>query len=501
MSEVSQLSARARGVSANLYPLAFALVGVITLFVAAGEPLVVLPRVTLLVALVIISIQVVSSLALRSASRGALATLVLILLIAGLWPAALALGALPIWWVTIALLHRLRAQPEPSREPLRLGQRLLNVFALTLLAVVCATGALSGAFPAYGAIAASVSDARLGMPNVYLVLLDGYPGSGSASDAYHVDNTRFANALEARGFTVPARARSNYTLTWATLASMFQMRYLDDEPGLTPAPADLGEQRRRLARLINGGRALVELRRLGYRLVSVPSAFTSAALLGADEVIDPTLLNEFEELVLRKSGILGLAGDAGRDWVASQARQRIESGIDALGQWEPNSDGRPTFFFDHVLAPHPPFLFKADGSPANVSTCYPTDCPFWVTELPAAAADERSYTSALVEELAYLDARVLASIDALIARDPDAVVIVFGDHGLRVGEDISEYFETFFAARTPGRPGSFGESVALVNVFPTLLNAYAGTEFPLRPYRAWHSSRLPLDLTPMPIEP
>jgi hypothetical protein len=477
-----------------VYPLALALAGVLTLFMNAGEPATVLPRPLLVVAGLVIGLQLLLSAVLLSRELGSLALTIAVFLLAGLWPVAVALAVAPAWWLIVAVDRRSRGEAPPSREPLRAAHGLLNVFGVVLLGLVLVSATVGGAFRFYGPPGDAGGADASSAPNLYLVLLDGYP-SPATLEQLGVDIGPFVDGLESLDFELPASARSNYTQTWPTLASMFRMGYLHDVPGLLPVPAELGEQRRRLTALINAGRALGELRSAGYRIVTHTSPFSSVSLLAADEVHEPPLLNEFEELVLRKSGVLGLLGDAGESWVANQSRAWIEASIDSVAVHE---DDGPAFVFHHVMAPHPPFLFEMDGSPTPLRECYPKDCPFWVTELAGTETSPSEYRDALRAELAYLNARLLDSLRVLVASDPDAAVLLFADHGLRYDEsDADEPFSVFFAARTPGRTGTFGSDVFLVNALPTLLNAYAGTELPSLDYSGWRSGLLPLDLTPV----
>jgi len=479
--------------SLPVYPVALALTGLVTLFVNAGEPATALVRPLVAVVVAVAAVQLSCTLLLGGLSRGALATACLFLLVAGLWPLAAALLVLPAWWLGIALIRRGRGAKPPPPDSLRVGQRALNAFAVALLIVTVVSGALHGAFALNGPPAAMATPAdRSALPNIYLVHLDGYPGFDAVQRTLGIDNEAFATALEDEGFDVVRDARSNYTETWPTLASLFQMAYLQDDPGFADEPGDLGDQRRRLARALNDGRALSELRRRGYHITTMPSAFASAALLSADTVIDEGWMNEFEEIVLRKSGVAGLLGDAAQSWVVEQATRRVEDGIAILGDLTLD---KPTFFFDHILAPHPPFLFEADGSAPPLRDCYPQSCHFWITDLDQAEIDRAAYARSLQAELEYLNGRILANLRTLIERDPTAVVILYSDHGMRFDPaDTQEPFEILFAARTPGRAGVFDDRISLVNLFPELFNAYFGTRMEIAAYRAWHSDGLPLNL-------
>jgi hypothetical protein len=112
------------------------------------------------------------------------------------------------------------------------------------------------------------------------------------------------------------------------------------------------------------------------------------------------------------------------------------------------------------------------------------------------------YAHLLGGQIEFLNGRLLEMVDRITATDPDAVVILFSDHGARFDSQVTdEYYRTFFAARTPGHEGLFPDDVSPVNVLVLLENAYFGTSLPVRGYQAWESGRLDLDLTPRQPEP
>jgi hypothetical protein len=52
-----------------------------------------------------------------------------------------------------------------------------------------------------------------------------------------------------------------------------------------------------------------------------------------------------------------------------------------------------------------------------------------------------------------------------------------------------------FLARTPGHPGLFPNDTTLINVFPRILNAYAGTNLPLANEASYWTNMATLDTT------
>ncbi len=70
-----------------------------------------------------------------------------------------------------------------------------------------------------------LSDRR---PDVYYIILDAYAHADTLNEVYHYDNGEFINFLSGRGFYVAAKSRSNYGMTFLSLASSLNLDYLND---------------------------------------------------------------------------------------------------------------------------------------------------------------------------------------------------------------------------------------------------------------------------------
>ena len=54
-------------------------------------------------------------------------------------------------------------------------------------------------------------------PNIYILLLDGYPRADTLAERYDFDNRPFLEELRDRGFDVAERSRTNYMFTQLVL--------------------------------------------------------------------------------------------------------------------------------------------------------------------------------------------------------------------------------------------------------------------------------------------
>jgi hypothetical protein len=329
-------------------------------------------------------------------------------------------------------------------------------------------------------------------PDIYLILLDGYPRGDTLATAFGHDNRGFEAALTARGFSVASESHSNYTHSWLTMSSMLHGRHIADIPGLAPAGSTPPDQYRSLMRAIADGEMVRQLRRHGYRINAVPPPFRSLALSTADRYLDGGQLTDFEYSLLTNSQVSRLVLALSSDFYVSQQRDRFEAGLDQIRSLAPvaATATEPQFLLAHIFSPpHAPLVFGANGERIRMAACVPDRCSLW--EFP----DDEAWAG-LGDQVAYLNERLLETIDGVLDANPDAIIVLMSDHGSRRSDrDPAEHFRTFFAARTPGQD-IFPADSDPVNVLRRLSDAYIGTDLGALPYEAWLSpvDNQPLDL-------
>ncbi len=327
-------------------------------------------------------------------------------------------------------------------------------------------------------------------PDIYLILVDGYPRADVLERLFGIDNSAFLTALRARGFDVAEESRSNYVFTQLTLTSMFQMRYVEEVDGLGELVGARGAHAADLRSAITSGAAFTALRAAGYGIDVTLPGYEHVALRGAaDNVRDHGELNELERELLARTWMLDLIIRVVPDIFAGQQRDRIVHAFDDLdaaaaslrAQAEGGLRGQPRFDWVHIPAPHLPLVLKEDGTtrPLDARLFDPPSVEgFGLTDAEMAAG--------IAAELQYLNARLLSAVDSLQAAtdgapdQPEPVIVIFSDHGYYYDEaDTQARFANFLAASTPGAPGLLDGSPTPINLFPLLLNRYLGTEFAL----------------------
>jgi hypothetical protein len=484
-----------------IFPVAMTLAWILEVFVASGDPLPHLWR-PLLIAVLGATLVAIASWALaRGRLWPALVAGALLMLFLKAWLLLGLLAVAAIWRGLVTLRRRAR-QAAPLRTPAEVQiTQMANVFGLVLLGVTLSTLLLSGVValpPPRGAIARNAGGDQ---PNIYLLLLDGYPRADSLA-GLGIDNSAFLRELEERDFAVAAGSRSNYVKTLLTLSSMLNGRYIENAPTGSGIGDQLPGQQRQMARAIGSASLLDDLRGRGFTIVNSPSAFGSAALFTADLLLEDGTMTQFEERVIRQSFVRESLALVDPDFIPNQLRADVLSPIQHAESLAERPPATPFFLLGHVFSPHPPFLFGANGEELPLPWCYELGCSLWTTEFEYMGVTRSDYARLMGGQIEFLNGRLLAMVDRITVADPEAVIILFSDHGARFDSQVTdEYYRTFFAARTPGQDGLFPDDVSPVNVLPLLENAYFGASLPIHDYQAWESGRLDLDLVPRKPEP
>lgn len=434
----------------------------------------------------VVALQLVLWLLLREGDRASIATSVVVLVLGAAWVPLAVLVVAVTWLVVIQLMRRRRGGPA-----LRLSARTvacnLGIFALVFAAVAAIPVVGWGIASYHPADRTLEAGLGAGRPDIVVLLVDGYPRDDSLVEQFGVDNSAFVTALTNRGFRVASHSRSNYTATWASLSSMFYGRYVDQIPKLTPPPTDAAEQYRRVMLALGRSPVLDGLRREGYEIVTVPSPFESAALTGADRTLAPAEWTSFELSLMQHSLAGQLAFSVAPSVVFDQHRSRLRSTLQLLGDEMARTSTTPRFVFAHLLAPHAPVVFGADGSAVQGPACFPACNIYGMTS----EADWDAFPA----QVEHVNQLVLEVVDRIIGDDPGAIMILMSDHGSpRTGAAPANAFRNFFAARAPGNEVEYEDDVTPLTVLARL------TDLPFTPgdpYRAWISAGLePLTLSP-----
>jgi hypothetical protein len=306
-------------------------------------------------------------------------------------------------------------------------------------------------------------------PDVYFFLLDSYGRSDLLDQAYGFDNGGFVNELEKRGFFVAKCSQTNYTRTELSLGSSLNMQYLQ-ELNDTFKPDNIS--RNVLWDSLKHNAVRYNFESMGYQTVNFETGYAWLDLNDAEHFMSPPAISsgmtEFEGLFLRTT-LARYAQDLGLvnpdTLLGIEYRDRFNFIFRSMKDIAKIQ--RPTFSYIHIMSPHPPFVFDAEGNPTN-----PED--FW--------NEQRLYTPSLykkgyVAQVQFLNKNILQAVDTIVANsETPPIIIIQGDHGPWL-QPRDRHMWIFNAYYLPGHNDALYPSISPVNTFRIVFNSYFGGRY------------------------
>jgi hypothetical protein len=331
-------------------------------------------------------------------------------------------------------------------------------------------------------------------PDIYYIILDAYARDDTLRKQFKLENRPFLKELEALGFYVARCSQSNYAQTRLSLASSLNMDYL---PELGEGFDPNNNSRVGITELVRHGRVRQALEQLGYTSIAFETGFKGTQWEDADIYLSPSRnglvssqflggLTSFEEMLIRTSAGLVLLDSKSAVPNALQSNLNnprrvhydlIRFDLEELGNM-PARPG-PKLIFAHLVIPHPPYAFEADGSFVDY------DKP-----------DDPGYQ----DQILFLNRELIPLLKEIIAGSPTPPVIVIqADHGaiLAPPNDRMNILNAYYL------PGAAKEAVPAdispVNTFRLIFNQYFAGQFDLLENTAYFSVyNKPYDFTIIP---
>ncbi len=405
--------------------------------------------------------------------------------------------------IVVAELHKIRS--ERFFEQLTTPLNIVSL-ALILLQVV----ALYSRFarPSYSELTIQNGDSPSAItapgpkiedsrerPDVYYIIPDAYPSDAWLESAMSYDNSKFTEALKARGFEVIPHAQTNYPSTLVSLASTLNMRHFNTNP---TELNDFDYLRHSIAY----SEVARYLSRLGYTYVQLlsgylfPSAIadinrdftpsgpvdvkvdeTAMASILSDAAQNPktsidlrhfyhqSLAPLYFETTLLKPIADQLYNLAPRDQFVIYSTFAPERFLDTIAEIESIVEmPEATFTLVHLLKPHGPTRFDKQGNIIDR-----TD-----------ALNRRGN----LDELEFVNSKFIEMVDTILEGSRHQPVIIFqADHGSTFGLSRSPdgrliHFDVYFAYALPDQYSlDIPRPFTNVNTFSLILNAVFDADF------------------------
>ncbi|HEY3210540.1 MAG TPA: sulfatase-like hydrolase/transferase [Actinomycetota bacterium] len=391
----------------------------------------------------------------------------------------LALGAIAIRAVT-------RASPQRAAGLTR-GLNFVTAGLVAINALSIATFQIRddgiGADTSGVLSAAATGSTPAGKPDIYFIVLDDYGGERAMKELLGYDNRPFLDALERRGFYVPAHPTTNYPQTTLYLASTLNLEYVHRlvKPG---SPITY----QKLKPLITDDLVPKFLKSKGYRYIHIGSWVRSTASNPQADV-NITLgdgLSDFSNALLEQAELQSTLKRLG---YPAWSRQQYDRALFQFDQLARSRGLRgPKFVFGHIIVPHWPYVFDENGQFSD------TRIPMSAIKAPLAEVS-RDSRERYIEQLEFANQKTLALIDSLLAGPPESrpVIVLQSDEGFFTwllspatanDLDLQQHFNILSAYYFPRlqRTGLYPR-ITPVNTFRLLFNNYFEAKLPLLPDR------------------
>lgn len=357
---------------------------------------------------------------------------------------------------------------------------------------------------AYAPISRSVSASRpSSLPHIVHIVLDGYSRADVLQSTYGFDNTPFLDALRQRGFRVADKATTPYNQTLLVMSAIFSLGAVS-EPGVIEIPEDdRNSLRRQLSHSLKSGVVATMLQDLGYELKSTPSTYLplqwkdviqtdghvpalrhfglrETYIFSYDLFMDSPVLNPLIGPIFAR--YFNIAAIDYRNLIDIPKRRVVDP------------TGRPQFVYEHILAPHPPFVITPDGRPRPLGK-FPVVLDDGSHLIQRNNLDPAAYRDGYIDKLRYINGAILEQIDGLQRTlSGPLIIILHGDHGggLHFDQDerantcVNERFSPLLAvyATDPAIARQFDRDFNLVNIYRAIFRALLKIDMPNLPNRS-----------------
>jgi hypothetical protein len=306
-------------------------------------------------------------------------------------------------------------------------------------------------------------------PNVVLLILDEYSRADFLDKNFGFDNKDFLDALKQRGFIVSNNSMSNYIDTTYSIPSMLNMDYLS-------ATKDGDFNSGSLRGLVENNLVLGVFNAMGYETYAFTTGFWMTEPGPKVNHILPegiTLITmiEFTGAILEFTPANEIAEALGFSYTHDSWRNNILNTLDELHRPIADAGDRPAYIRAHVVAPHPPFIFDADGGARKPDKGF-----------SLGKSESDTDHSPIVQQTMGLNKHVLRAVDSVIATSENPpIIIITSDHSTVEAGSSDRGFDILLAVYFPGIgeivPRKTIDSLHLVNLFRLVFNTYFDAEF------------------------
>ena len=245
-------------------------------------------------------------------------------------------------------------------------------------------------------------------PDIYYIILDRYSRLDTLLEIYNFDNSSFINYLSEKGFYVASKSTANYLKTAQSLASSLNMGYINH---LSEIMGEESDDWHPVNNILENNKVVSYLKSNGYKYIHSGSWWRATSHSRHADIEINLGLSEYSIVLLESTilspffGILKIFNSRYEGW------KRINYKFNKLSEIPEIKE--PTFTFVHFLIPHPPYIFKKDGT--------------FLTEKESQNREDREL---YIEQLIYTNKKMRELIENILSNSMiTPIIIIQSDEG------------------------------------------------------------------------
>ena len=323
------------------------------------------------------------------------------------------------------------------------------------------------------------------LPNVYYIILDGYPRNDVLKKHLDFDNSEFINFLKQREFYVAENSYSNYSLSSTSIPATMNMNYINflaDELGEDSRSYDplLGKD----FGLYADNQVIKNFKSMGYKVAkigSVPMYLHEIPLADLSSCYKSIHLmdNRLFDTVARTSMI----GYFIERWSEDLQRQIIICAFEELPKISSYYE-EPVFVWSHIMLPHFPLIFGANGEPVT-----PGESLLVMNNPHVFEGTDSSWNikQQFLQQLQFANKKSMELVDKILENEKQSIIIIQSDHGSAfdvnlhdpTDDDVHQRLSNINAIYFPDeKPREIlMNDTTNVNTFRIVFNSYFGSDY------------------------
>ena len=309
--------------------------------------------------------------------------------------------------------------------------------------------------------------------NIYYFVFDEYGGPLSLEHYYEFENEEFTEFLEDSGFTISKTSYNRESInTVDTLPNVLNLDYVTEIDGASEYNMNYTENP-----------ALYQiLKNVGYQinLVNHRDALREEGVRVISKFDGNDRMDTITDYILNQSLIYNLSIRLApeRSSISIYAEALLSALNDMKYAWQEVGE-QPTLTVCYLQCPHVGFVFDKDGSRIAEE-----DCLDW--------EDKSIY----IDQVLFLNKWIKETVQAIQVNDPNAIIIMQSDHGVRYAKHCmylyeeqeydaeleSDYMENILNCVYWGKRKAVDiEGMSGINTWRTVLNVVLGSNYKMLP--------------------